>query len=129
LEISKIIVPQVISIYDCIIEEMEKQAIVFEDMERHTTISSLCWSTLLANPFFSETVFQILASLSEKLVKMSAAYCPDNLVVSIAVTQLKNTKSVAQSLLNVARYFGKIRKQVEEKEKKGKEDKSIAAIR
>jgi flagellar biosynthesis chaperone FliJ len=63
------------------------------------------------------------------LLKISTSHCPDNLVVSITVARLRNTKTVAQALINVARYFGKIRKQLEEKEKKGREDKSMAAIR
>lgn len=69
----------------------------------------------MRKPFFSETLFQILVSLSSKLIKLSASMCPDELTISITVNKLKSIKSVSQSLLNIAKYFGKIKKQIEEK--------------
>jgi hypothetical protein len=36
---------------------------------------------------------------------------------------------VGQSLLNIAKYFGKLKKQLEEKEKKGKDSKISECIK
>ncbi len=38
--------------------------------------------------------------------------CPDDITLSITINKLKSIKSVCQSLLNIAKYFGKLKKQL-----------------
>ena len=58
-------------------------------------------------------MLQILVSINSKLIKAASNLCPDDITISISVNKLKNMKTVSQSLLNIAKYFGKIKKQVE----------------
>jgi hypothetical protein len=55
--------------------------------------------------------------------------CADDITLSITINKLKSIKGVSQSLLNIAKYFGKLKKQLEEKEKKGKDSKISDSIK
>jgi hypothetical protein len=55
--------------------------------------------------------------------------CTDDITLSITINKLKSIKGVSQSLLNIAKYFGKLKKQLEEKEKKGKDSKVSDSIK
>ena len=70
-----------------------------------------------------------MLSLCNKLQKMINTYCDNELTLSIVVNRIKNTKSIAQNLWNIAKYFNKLCKQVEAKRKQPKNDKKMDAIR
>lgn len=55
-----------------------------------------------------------------KLLKLVANYCAEDLTIAINQTKLKNLKNVSQSIVNVSKYFGKLRKQLEEKKMRAK---------
>jgi len=70
-----------------------------------------------------------LASTTSKIVKLATTMCTDDITLSITINKLKSIKGVSQSLLNIAKYFGKLKKQLEEKEKKGKDSKVSDSIK
>ena len=70
-----------------------------------------------------------MASTTSKIVKLATTMCTDDITLSITINKLKSIKGVSQSLLNIAKYFGKLKKQLEEKEKKGKDSKVSDSIK
>lgn len=128
-ELGKLLTPQIIQILYTRIEDFQQTNILFEDTDEEVRINFISWNTLASKPFFSETVFQILASMSSRLVKLAGALCADDISLSMTITKVKNVKSVCQSLLNISKYFAKIGRQLEEKDKKGKDPKGSNSIR
>lgn len=85
-------------------------------------LKSLSWKDLVAHSFFFDTLFQILNSLVTKLLKLAATYCSEELTLTVMVGKLKNLRAVTVSLSNISKYFGKLRKQLEEKKSKAKSE-------
>ena len=104
----------------CASLELKETCDIYFDETSPVQLRALTWKDLVSHSFFFETLFQIINSLCMKLLKLVANYCAEDLTIAINQTKLKNLKNVSQSIVNVSKYFGKLRKQLEEKKMRAK---------
>ena len=113
--------PIFITIYTTALEVQEMNPIHFEE-EKPFPLRNITWRHLVNYSFFFETLFQIINSICVKLLKISSSYCGEDLTLAVTVTRIKNLKAISQYVVNVSKYFGKLRKQLEEKKSKSKSE-------
>ena len=65
----------------------------------------------------------MLAGLCAKLLKLIGGFCKGDLTINMTANKIENTRSLGHILWNISKYFSKLRKQIEAKEKKGKDTK------